>query len=84
MGARVWRNHSLAQTGSKFLRAVADNVKETRVVKSTEELLRKFEEYNIEISQNSQFLEKVVFCIDFKSFYPSLDPTKAAEIAKLM
>ena len=41
MGARIGPNHSLAQIGSKFLRAIAESVKETKVVRSTEELLRK-------------------------------------------
>ena len=84
MGANIGPNHSLAQIGSKFLRAIADNVKETSVIKSTEELLRKFEEYNSRIVKNEPGPKKVVFSMDIKSFYPSLDPVRAANIARLM
>ena len=52
MGASIRSHKSLAQIGSKFLRAIADNVKETRLVKSTVELFRKFEEYNSVIKKN--------------------------------
>ena len=141
MGARVGPNTSLAQIGCKILRAMADCETETYVVKSTEEVLRAFEEYNqkLNVTQASDddtilpahkksvedcnttpdvtivgddgddfsahklhenipnvtlandedkklpaHKEKVIFSMDIKSFYPSIDPVKAASVARKM
>ena len=46
MAATVGPNTGISQIGCKILRAVSDKVKENKVVKSTEEMLRKFSDYN--------------------------------------
>merc|ERR1711867_103597 len=43
---------------------------------------RTFEDYNVsEINPSS---EKIIFSMDIKSFYPSLDPVKAAAVARII
>ena len=82
MGARIGPNTSMAQIACKMLRAISESFPENAAIKSTEELLRTFENYNnSEINPSSQ---KVLFSMDIKSFYPSLDPVKAAAVARKM
>ena len=84
MTARVGPNTSLAQIGSRILKVIADNVKEDNAIKSTEELLRKFEDYNRKIQVSNSHSGKTVFSMDIKSFYPSLNPKRAAQVARIM
>ena len=85
MAARIGPNASLAQIGCKILRLIAENVRESVVIKSTEELLRKFEDFNTKMkNENPKGIKKVVMSMDVKNFYPSLDPVKAAKVARIM
>ena len=82
MGAKVGPNTSVSQIGCQMLRAIADSITINHSVKSTEEMLRKFEDYNSgEINHSSK---KVIFSMDIKNFYPSIDPIKAASVARIM
>ena len=85
MGARVGPNTSLAQIGCKILRAISNDIKECERfdVKSTEEILHKFDKYNEKYEMND-FQNKVVLSMDIKKFYPSIVPEKAADIARIM
>ena len=85
MGARVGPNTSLVQIGCKILRAISNDIKECERfdVKSTEEILHKFDKYNEKYKMND-FQNKVVLSMDIKKFYPSIVPEKAADIARIM
>ena len=83
MGAKVGPNTSLAQIGCKILIAIANSEHSKAEVKSTEEVLRHFEDYN-KIENRQINKPKALFSMDIKSFYPSIDVHKAAAIARLM
>ena len=83
MGANVGPNTGLAQIGSKILRAISDAIPENERydIKSTEELLNKLRNYyeNALLKEN-----KVILSMDIKNFYPSIQPQRAAQIARIM
>ena len=86
MGATCGPNTGLSQVGCCLLKCILEEATESLEVKSTEELLAKFEKYNQAQSQSkSQPQEqKIVGSMDIKSFYQSIDPARAAEVCKLM
>ena len=60
-------------------------MRESVVIKSTEELLRKIEDFNTKMkNENPKGIKKVIMSMDVKIFYPSLDPVKAAKVARIM
>ena len=69
MGAKVEPNTSLAQIGCKILIAIADSEHSKAEVKSTEEVLRHFEDYN-KIENRQINKPKALFSMDIKSFVP--------------
>ena len=82
MAAKIGPNTSVAQIACRLLRGLADSMTDTHAVKSTEEMLRTFEDYNRGEIDTSK--DKVVFSMDVKNFYPSIDPVKAASVARIM
>ena len=66
----------------RLLRGLADSMTDTHAVKSTEEMLRTFEDYYRGKIDTSK--DKVAFSMDVKNFYPSIDPVKAASVARIM
>ena len=82
MGARVGPNTGLSQIGCKIVKAISQNLESKLCVKSTEEMLCKFRNYNKCIKvRNSR---KMVASMDIDSFYPSINPVRVAEIARIM
>ena len=75
MAARVGPNSSLGQIGCRILRAICDDVSQCDRfdVKSTEEILHKFDKYN-ENGIPQGFSKKVVLSMDIHNFYPSIVP----------
>ena len=86
MGATHGPNTGLSQIGCTILKSVLENVEATHELKSTEEMLAKFDVYNknLENSRTVPEKQKVIGSMDIKSFYPSIEPVRAAEICKVM
>ena len=87
MGAKVGPNTGLSQIGCKILKKVLEKKNDKKEVKSTEELMAKFKEYNSNRSEETgqQVVKsKTVGSMDIKSFYPSICPNRAAEISRSM
>ena len=84
MGARVGPNTGLSQIGSRILRSIIDDVKVRHDVKSTEEMLAKIEQYNESLKSKKSKKKMILASLDIKNFYPSIDPKRGAQIAKLM
>ena len=82
MGARVGPNTGLSQIGCKIVKAISQNLENKLSVKSTEEILCKFKNYNI--NRKSGNKRKMVASMDIDSFYPSINPVRVAEIARIM
>ena len=82
MGARVGPNTGLSQIGCKIVKAISQNLEDKLSVKSTEEMLCKFRSYNI--NRKLENSKKMVASMDIDSFYPSINPVRVAEIARLM
>jgi len=87
MGATFAPNTGLGQIGCEFLRAILENSKSKAEIRSTEEMLNVFQQYNEKVdltNPESKSELKVVGSMDIKSFYPSIRPDKVALIARLM
>ena len=85
MGASIGPNTGLSQIGCQIIRKISDNVVERYDVKSTEEMLASFSEYNKSISDKKKNLRcKVIASMDINSFYPSLNADQVAKVAKIM
>ena len=86
MGATHGPNTGLSQVGCLILRSILENAENTHELKSTEEMLAKFDVYNKNLENSSTVPEtqKIIGSMDIQSFYPSIDPVRAAEICRLM
>ena len=84
MGATIGPNTGLAQIGCSIIRGICDDVKVRYDVKSTEEMLSRFDEYNKSLKKNKRFKRKIIASMDIKNFYPSIDADKISEIVKIM
>ena len=82
MGAKVGPNTGLSQVGCRRVKAISENVDNKVSVKSTEEVLCKFRNYNQSRSLSTD--KKMVASMDIDNFYPSINPVRVAEIARLM
>ena len=76
MGARVGPNTGLSQIGCKLVKAISESIENKLSVKSTEEMLCKFRNYNMNRKEGNS--KKMVASMNIDSFYPSINPVKVA------
>ena len=84
MWANVGPNTGLSQIGCKLLRSIIDDIEVRHDVKSTEEMLESFVSYNKSLKSKKSQGKRIYTSMDIKSFYPSIDPTRGAKIARCM
>ena len=86
MGAKVGPNTGLSQIGCKILDEILERKESKKEVKSTEEMMALFKNYNDRLNEAGQQAgkSKTIGSMDIESFYPSIEPNRAAEICKLM
>ena len=85
MGAMVGPNIGLSELGSIFVRAIADEADTGLVVKSTEEMLNKFEVYNDKRKQLGLGTKKLIIgSMDIDKFYPNIIAEKSAKSVREM
>ena len=81
MGAKIGPNTGLAEIGCKIIRSISEEVKTRFDVKSTEEMLSKISQYNKSVKSSKR---RIIASMDIKNFYPSIDPERGSEIARIM
>ena len=83
MGANVSPNTGLSQIACEILRKIKENSENFYEIRNTEELLRKFKDFNQSVSPEG-ISNRVIASMDIEQFYPSIDPERAANVARIM
>ena len=83
MGANVGPNTGLFQIACQILRKIKDNSKNFYEIKNTEELARKFQDFNQSVPPEGRS-NRVIGSMDIEQFYPSIDSKRAAKVARSM
>ena len=83
MGANVGPNTGLSQIACEILRKIKENAENFYEIRNTEELLRKFKDFNQSVSPEGRS-NRVIASMDIDQFYPSINPERAANVARMI